>query len=418
MKKNFFCLITVSAFLGTASLSVAGAPDKGILFSDPLDRITLQKGSEMRFDVGIGSGACRLASDPEGIIYTVTDRGPTINTGDALKLMGIDFGTKKGKVFLTPNFSPTIYKLEVKEGQVAILDKIQLKTADGRPISGIFNPETETAWGVNGKKMSYDAAGIDAEGIVKLKDGTFWIGEEYGPSILHAEADGRIIERWVPEGVKDSFGDSGYEVKELLPAILQKRSLNRGIESMTASPDEKFLYFAMQSPLANPDIKTYTQNRQVRVIKIDRPAAKVVGEYVYQVDTPEAFAMDNRKKKRMQNNIQVCEITAVDTDKLVVLERISVSTRFFLVDLAGAVNILGSKWDDPATSPTLEQGDGSEVKPLAKKILLDTDQLGGLMKKIEGLAWLGRDQWIMVNDNGFGIAGDPTYIVPVSMAVE
>jgi hypothetical protein len=40
------------------------------------------------------------------------------------------------------------------------------------------------------------------------------------------------------------------------------------------------------------------------------------------------------------------------------------------------------------------------------------------MKKIEGLAWLGDDQWIMVNDNDFGIANDPTYVVPVKMAIE
>ncbi|MEA2116765.1 MAG: esterase-like activity of phytase family protein, partial [Thermodesulfobacteriota bacterium] len=218
---------------------------------------------EMRFDVGIGSGACRLASDPEGIIYTVTDRGPNIKTKDALKLMGVDFAGKKGKIFPTPNFSPTIYKLEVRDGRVTVLDKIQIKTADGRPISGISNPDTEPAWDVNGKEMSYDPDGIDAEGIVKLKDGTFWIGEEYGPSILHVGMDGRVIERWVPEGVGESLADAGYEVKELLPAILRKRALNRGIESMAASPDEKYLYFAMQSPLANPDKDTYKKSRQV-----------------------------------------------------------------------------------------------------------------------------------------------------------
>lgn len=187
--------------------------------------------------------------------------------------------------------------------------------------------------------MSYDPAGIDAEGIVKLKNSTFWIGEEYGPSILHVGPDGRVIECWVPEGIKGSLEGSGYEVKELLPAILRKRPLNRGIESMTASPDERFLYFAMQSPLANPDKKTYAKSRLVRIFKIDRPAGKVVGEYVYQIDTPDTFGMDNSKKKRKQNNVKVSEVTAVDTDKLVVLERISSTTRFFLVDLATADNI-------------------------------------------------------------------------------
>ncbi|MEA2115877.1 MAG: esterase-like activity of phytase family protein, partial [Thermodesulfobacteriota bacterium] len=197
-----------------------------------------------------------------------------------------------------------------------------------------------------------------------------------------------------------------------------KRALNRGIESMAASPDEKYLYFAMQSPLANPDKDTYKKSRQVRIIKIDRLAGKVVGEYVYLIDTPDTFGRDNRKKKRKQNDVKVSELTAVDADRMVVLERISSTTRFFLVDLKTGDNILGSTWDDPAITPTLEQSDGTAIKTLTKKLLLDTDVRGGLMKKVEGLAWLGGDQWIMVNDNDFGIEGDPTYIVPVTMAVE
>ena len=60
----------------------------------------------------------------------------------------------------------------------------------------------------------------------------------------------------------------------------------------------------------------------------------------------------------------------------------------------------------------------SGISPLAKKLLINTDDAGGLMKKIEGLAWFGGNKWIMVNDNDFGIAGDPTYVVPVSMPVK
>ncbi len=417
MRVSFFVLITVVVVCVVSAQAGSGVIDKRISFSDPLDRLILQNGTEMRFDVGIGSGAFRLHSDPDGVIYSITDRGPNIKTRDAQKLMGMDFSGKKGKIFTTPNFSPTIYKLMVEDGHVTVLDKIQIKTESGQPISGISNPGTEPAWNVNGEEIAYDPAGIDAEGIVKLKDGTFWICEEYGPSILHVATDGRVIERWVPEGVKTSLEESGYEVKEVLPAIIRKRKLNRGIESIAVSPDEKFLYFSMQSPLANPDKKTYTQSRMTRIFKIDRMAGKVIGEYVYRIDIPDSFGMDNKKKKRKQSGVKISEMTAVDTDMLVVLERISNTTRFFLVDLATAANILDSKWDDSATSPSLEQSKETDIQLLTKKLLLDTDEMGGLMKKIEGLAWLGGDRWIMLNDNDFGIAQDPTYIVPVTMAV-
>ena len=395
----------------------AGTPKDGIVFSDPLDRNTMLNGKEMRFDVGIGSGACRLASDPDGIIYTITDRGPNIKTQDALKLMGVDFGKKKGKIFPTVNFAPTIYKLRVADGHATVLDKIQIKTSDGQQISGISNPQTEAAWDINGKELPYDPSGIDAEGIVKLSDGSFWIGEEYGPSILHISADGRVLERWVPQGVKSTLDGAGYKVEEKLPAILRMRPLNRGIESMAASPDEKFLYFAMQSPLSNPDKAAYKKGRHLRIFKIDRQAGQVIGEYVYVIDTADTFVMDNQKKKRKQNDVKISELTAVGTDELVVLERISSTTKFYRVDLASGANILGTQWDDPSTTPTLEQSDIATVDTLDKKLLMNTDDRGGMMKKIEGLAWFGQDQWIMVNDNDFGIASDPTYIVPVSMPV-
>jgi hypothetical protein len=190
MKKRLLSLALCSSLLVAGASTHAAAPAGGISFSDPLDRITLQNGTEKRFDVGIGSGACRLQSDLEGVIYTVTDRGPNIKTKDSKKLMGVDFGKEKGKIFPTPNFAPTIYKLEVKDGHVTVLEKIQIKAADGTQISGISNPDTEAAWDINGKELA----------------------------------------------------------KEILPEILRKRPLNRGIESMAASPLREVPLFCHAEP--------------------------------------------------------------------------------------------------------------------------------------------------------------------------
>ena len=41
--------------------------------------------------------------------------------------------------------------------------------------------------------------------------------------------------------------------------------------------------------------------------------------------------------------------------RFVVLERIDRTTKLQRISLAGATNILGSAWDDAATSPSLEQ---------------------------------------------------------------
>lgn len=419
MKSFRYCcsLLFIAIFLCVSNVHANRVEDY-FEFSEPLDLLMLQNGIMMPFDVGIGSGACHFSEDADDVIYTVTDRGANIKNTDSAKLLGVDLSDKEGKIFPIPNFSPTIYKLKISTGKAEILAKIQLKTEAGVPVTGLVNPGTEAAWDVQGNPMPHDPSGIDAEGIVRMQDGSFWISEEYGPSILHVAKDGRIIERWVPKGVKATLAGAGYPIKEKLPAILRSRPLNRGIESISTSPDGNYLYFAMQSPLANPDREAYKNSRWVRVFKIDNQAGEVIGEYVYEIDTPDTFMMDNRKKSRKQKDVKVSELTAVGVDKLVVLERISKTSRFYQIDLNEGDNILGTRWDKKETFPTLEQSYDPGVKILPKSLLLDTDDLGGLMKKVEGLAWLGGDRWIMVNDNDFGIEGEPTCIATVRMSVK
>ena len=102
------------------------------------------------------------------------------------------------------------------------------------PLSGMLNPlktaATENAMDGTGKPLPRELNGFDAEGIVRLADGTFWIGDENGPSIAHFSADGRMIARHVPQGTEGEFAGAKYDVKGTLPAILAKRAINRGIE--------------------------------------------------------------------------------------------------------------------------------------------------------------------------------------------
>ena len=77
------------------------------------------------------------------------------------------------------------------------------------PLSGMLNPlktaATENAMDGTGKPLPRELNGFDAEGIVRLADGTFWIGDENGPSIAHFAADGRMIARYVPQGTEGEF---------------------------------------------------------------------------------------------------------------------------------------------------------------------------------------------------------------------
>ena len=83
--------------------------------------------------------------------------------------------------------------------------------------------------------------------------------------------------------------------------------------------------------------------------------------------------------------------------------------------MRGATNIAGSKWDDVATVPTLEQTDvaAAGIVPVKKTLRFDTADFPSIVGKTEGMAMLGDGALLIINDDDFGIGGQRTQIVVV-----
>lgn len=418
----------IAVFTFSVLLSGAAGADgitARVLYSDDtllyLGTFAFEGGKTLDLTVGIGSGAFRHPADPPNVIWTVGDRGPNIACSEMKSIAGLDFapckGVKNGRVYPTPSYSPSIYRVMLTEhGGFRVTDVITLKDRDGRPLSGLLNPlktaATENGMDGRGKPLAHDLNGIDAEAIVRLADGTFWIGEENAPSLVHFAADGRMIARHVPKGTEGEFAGAAYKVRGTLPAILTRRAINRGIESLALSPDERFLYFVMQNPLANPDVPAYQKARNTRLFKLERSTMQVVAEYVYTLDDPRTFRRDPSER---QNEPRISEMMAIGLDRLIVLERTEQTTKLHEVDLAGATNIGGTRWDDAATRPTLEQTDvtAAGITPLRKNLRLDSAEVREMAGKTEGIALLGDGSLLLINDDDFGITGGRTQIVVV-----
>ena len=226
-------------------------------------RYRFDNGRLLNLSVGIGSGAFRHPDDPPNVMWTVGDRGPNLTCGDFKSVAQMELPacreTKNARIFLTPSYAPSIYRVILTDaGAFRITDVITLKDRDGTPLNGMPNPlrnaVTEPPLDGHGKPLDQNVHGIDAEAVIRLTDGTFWVSDENAPSIIHVSSDGRIITRHVPQGMEEDFADARYGVVGSLPAILGRRQLNRGIEAIAVSRDERFLFFMLQSPLANPDI--------------------------------------------------------------------------------------------------------------------------------------------------------------------
>jgi hypothetical protein len=416
------------AGLGTALALAAGplAAETVVMHGsdDPalaLGEVAFPGGRTLVLSHGIGSGAYRRADAPDGRFLMVGDRGANFTCGDAQAVIGLDGkafcgDVKAGRIYPMPGYSPSIYEVEVAEGRFKVVRILPLRDAAGTPLSGLPNPltvaTTETPVDATGKVLPRSPGAVDAEAIVQLADGTFWIGEENAPSLLHVAADGRVLRRLVPAGTEGDFTGAGYPVAGALPAILARRATNRGIESLALTPDERFLVTVVQNPLANPDTKAYQQARNTRILKLDRASGAVVAEWVYELTPAAEFKGEEDKPA---NNARVSELLAIDADRLLLLDRTDTTTRIYEIDPRGATDIAGTRWDDPATAPSLEQTSLAEagIVPVAKRLVMDSTAHPELPGKIEGMAWFADGDLMLVNDNDFGIQGAVTRIARV-----
>jgi hypothetical protein len=397
---------------------------------------------------GAGSGSYRGPGDPPDILWSVGDRGPNFLCTDAPAVLGLAAGVAcpadpargvaagVGRLYPRPDYAPSIYKLRLgKGGALEVLEVIPLLKSDGTPINGLLNPHVAAATEIPrdgaGKVLDQDASAIDAEGLVRLPHfgGRFFIGEENATGFVEVAKDGRILKRHVPAGTEHEYTaptqgpPAGYVVEGSLPELLAKRRVNRGIESMAVSQDFRFLYFIVQSPLDHPNTSV-RDTKNIRLYKAavePRPNGskiRVVGEWVYTLDGVDVLQSVGVTDAVRIRDLRVSEMMWIGKERFLIIERTDQATALYEIDLAGATNLLGSKWDAPVTEPTLEQlglagfptlaAEG--IVPVGKTLRFIASSLEGadpqFARKLEGLGLSQRGELILVNDDDFGITGE------------
>lgn len=228
-----------------------------------------------------------------------------------------------------------------------------------------------------------------------MKDGSFWVSDEYGPHIVHFSKEGVELERISPYGMTTN----GRKI----PAVLANRRANRGMEGLAKTPDEKYLVGIMQSTLYNPSKKEVVNNRLIRIVKFELATGKI-WQYLYQQN---------------KETDSCCGITALSNDEFIVIERDgkfageeNAHKYLFKINLKDATDVNGdmtSKNGMLIDGKTLEQCTQAEVLDagitFVKKELV-TDLVAEISyghDKLEGL-WLKDNHTICVaNDNDFAL---------------
>ncbi|MEH6800679.1 MAG: esterase-like activity of phytase family protein [Halopseudomonas sabulinigri] len=288
-------------------------PDEGaelpftILRDDLVDAKTLST-----FEVRNGGFGSAMTAHPSNVdeFYAMTDRGPNAD------FVGGAYGA--GKSFPVADYTPRIGHFRLSEaGGVELLDTILFKRPDGTLITGLPNTSAlggtgETPYNPDGspvledQSQPYDAIsnpiklddyGLDGEGLVALRDGSFWVSDEYGPHMVHFDADGKEIDRINPFS-------SDARTRFNLPAEFAYRRANRGMEGLTITPDEKTLVGLMQSTMDLPT-KAVRALTITRIVTLDLATGEI-GQYLYQ------------QEKAANSN---SEMVGLSTNDFLVLER-------------------------------------------------------------------------------------------------
>jgi 2',3'-cyclic-nucleotide 2'-phosphodiesterase (5'-nucleotidase family) len=381
------------------------------------------------------SGLYYQGTTEEGLLEFVatTDRGPNGEPTD------VDGDGDNERPFILPDYQPRLvrFTLDRESGEITISEQVELFRADGEtPITGLPNlqaGEPGTAYtdevpvDLEGNTLENDPFGADLESIVVAADGSYWLSDEYRPSIYHFAADGTLIDRFVPEGTAAAAGEEeGTFGTETLPAVYAQRRENRGFEGMAYDAERNQLFAFIQSPLDNPDISNAEAEEQelesdqnslnsqvLRILRVDPETGEPTGEYVYLLEG--STEVD-----------KIGDAVHIEGNKFYVIERDSGtesnSKKFiFEIDLTGATNILGTELSNATDTDNALEGMSADrlaemgIQTVTKTKVLNLPSIGYQAgDKPEGLALVDDGSLAVINDNDFGILDEE---IPVDGSV-
>lgn len=191
-------------------------------------------------------------------------------------------------------------------GTVAILGHVSFADPDSHVPWPIVNDGTP--------ERLLTGADFDIESIRQDKAGDFWVGDEFGPFLLHFDPNGALLEPPIPlPGVKSPQNPTLDGEAPNLPT-------SRGFEGMAIAPNGKTLYPTLEGSLTtDPD-----QRRRVFYEFDIRSGTYTDRTWQYRMEAPEHAIGD---------------VTAVDANRLLVIERDNLQgaeaafKRIYLVDL-------------------------------------------------------------------------------------
>ena len=304
-------------------------------------------------------------------LLTLPDRG--YNNGTTYS----DYAgrVEKFDVTLTPGDSQTQDRLTLKPtGGMIFHDFAGHETTGNNPITGTLSEKGVVLPSPAPGAMGAGKISFDAEALTFLKDGSFYVGDEYGANIYYFDKNGKmkgIIQAPPSSRPVNAAGQPVFGVNPADEAALNTtgRRPNQGFEGVSVSPDGKTLIAVMQSADLQDSAATGNQNRNnTRIFIYDiaksRAPAAPVHEYVLQLPVYRAKGDGGPATATAAQS----EILALNNHQFLMLPRDGsglgkedgnplVFKSVFIVDINGASDIASSAYDTTTKSIVASYGE-------------------------------------------------------------
>jgi hypothetical protein len=335
-----------------------------------------------QFDgAGRRAAAARFESQPVQGVSSIQP-GPTAGAWWALSDNG--FGAK----WNSPDYRLCIYLFDVRPRTEAGTDsRTALQAVIELSDPAKFFPYRITDESEPERLLT--GADADPESLVAMPDDTFWVGDEFGPWLLHFSVDGELLSPPVelPDGAHSA--DHPLVIAHSGEARIAH---SRGFEAMDLAGDNKTLVTILEAPVAGDPPKS------LRVQRFDTTTGKWLPlTLIYELDA---------------DTVSVTDLSRIDGNRFVVIERDGLEG-----DAARAKRVYSIDLDKAQAG-----------KPLQKKLVIDLLSIGNSRAlaqtaaagapfrfpylTTESIQVLDRKHVVIVNDNNFPATGGRGANVP------
>jgi hypothetical protein len=168
-------------------------------------------------------------------------------------------------------------------GDVTVGNFIQPRDPDGKIPFSITRPD-----------RLLTGSDFDIESIRRVKDGTLWFGDEFGPFLLHTDSTGKVLESPIPLPGVQAPENPFLSGPPNLPS-------SGGFEGMAMSMDGKTLYPMLEKAVTGDDLQLR------RINEFDLRTERYTGRrWWYRLDA---------------DAVSIGDLTQVDEHRFVVIER-------------------------------------------------------------------------------------------------